>query len=290
MIEELRSEGTIDSRGRFTLDARRAGQKLARYRLVDANAYILHLAASGVAAGATRLSFTSTKAGLQFEHDGHSPDFDQLTLLLEILAHSPPPPIAERELAIAVQALRELDLRWIRLTCPSGQLELTRRQLAVTPGEVSSNFVLSIATGGIGASLQHLLKTDRAELRLLNEHFLYCPIPLEGPQGLINRPWPYAGPAWSAAGIPWPLHKQDVEARERNPWAWAVALHNQRSESSPNLEIVLHGRSYPKREERLPGTALVYSDTLSTDLSGDKIIEEALYAEMLESLNFRVGL
>jgi len=285
MIEELRAEGKIDSSGRFTLDAHRAGQKLARYRLLNPQAYILHLAASGVAAGASKLSFTLENTGLQFEHDGQCPDFDQLTLLLEILAHSPPPPTAQRELAIAVQALRELSPRLTRLTCPGGQLDLTRRQLSVTPGEASSAFVLHIIAGGIGASFQHFLKTDRADLRLLRQHFLYCPIPLEDPQGLVNRPWPQAGPGWSARSTPWPLQFHSLESRPEAPWGWAGAVHPSRSESAPNLEIVLHGRSYPKRQERLQCTALVYSDTLATDLSGDKIIEDTLYEEMLESLS-----
>ena len=285
MIEDLKNEGKIDSSGRFTLDPQRASEKLARYRLSNPHAYILHLAAGAVAAGATRLTFSRSPGGLRFEHDGACPDFDQLTQLLEVLSQSPPPAAPQRELAIAVQALRALNPSLLTLTCPSGSLQLTRRQLSVSPSGASDCQVVTISPGGIGGKIRQLLQADLPELRLLSEHFLYCPIAVETPQGLVNRLWPFRVPAWSARETPWPLQSCRVETRQATPWAWAAAQKPFRTDAPHNLEIVIHGRSYLKHEDRLEGTALVYSDTLSRDLTQVKVVEDELYLHMLDALN-----
>ena len=283
MIEEqLQAEGELDSSGRFSLDPRLAAEKMSRYRLNDPLSYVLHLVASGVASGASQLSFRGGHGQLIFEHDGQAPTFAELTGLLDGLLVSPAPPPPLWELAIALQGARTLRPT-ITVECAQGHLTMTPRKLTVTPQLTIRRLSLSIF-------LHSLLKTDLPEFQLLSQRCLYCPIPVHLPEGLINRPFPHTS-CWSQPDrIPWPLQQAAPQSRPAAPWGWAGGRYASPRTQGAQLEMVVHGVSYLQTPDQLPGDALVFSDTLSKDLSQGKIVENELYAQMLSDLSDPPGL
>ncbi|MHB2021002.1 MAG: hypothetical protein ACYCW6_29030, partial [Candidatus Xenobia bacterium] len=56
LLEELRRAGTHDSAGFFTLDRRRALEKMREFQLEDPHEYVLHLVAAAVAAGCRQVT------------------------------------------------------------------------------------------------------------------------------------------------------------------------------------------------------------------------------------------
>lgn len=76
LLNKLRRDGRYDSMDRFTIEAKQACEKLARFLLADPDLMLLDLTRWGVAARATSLEFTIDRHGIQLVHDGEATDTD----------------------------------------------------------------------------------------------------------------------------------------------------------------------------------------------------------------------
>ena len=103
-LQELSSEGRLDSAGKFTLSLEHAKEKLSEFLLKSTQDYLLKLVQAGVAAGARTLDLRSSTGSLSFSMHGVS--FDPIDLE-NILTHLLQPgqgaqARALRHLAIAI--------------------------------------------------------------------------------------------------------------------------------------------------------------------------------------------
>lgn len=286
-IELLQAGGSVDSSGRFSLDPRLAAEKMARFRLADPRCYVLNLAASGVAAGANQLTFSGGHQQLRFEHDGLPPDRDGLALLPEALLVSPRPSPHLWELAAALHAVRALSPAEVTMHSPEGSLRLRGNQVEIGPG--TGSFACQVRLGLQPKFWKRLFQTDVPEFTLLGQRCLHSPIPIETPQGQVNRPWHQPRDqeplCWCRHDAPCvPL--QHLDPRPGHfAWGWAVALRPRRIGLPRNLEIVLHGVSFWKTVETLDYEAIVYTDSLQKDLSQADIVENDLFRQLIDDLS-----
>ncbi len=70
LLGELRSEGEVDSQGRFTLDRAQARAKLQKFQLADARRYVLELVQAAVVRGATEIAFDIDADDMRMRFDG----------------------------------------------------------------------------------------------------------------------------------------------------------------------------------------------------------------------------
>lgn len=131
LLSELRSEGRVDSAGRFTLDLAKALEKMQRFQLAEPRAFVLNLVAGAALTGARRIDL-SLEAGLfRMEWDGRPLTMEDVLGLFDPFDRQTPP--AVRELSIGLAACRGLDLLLMQVESGRVRLQLDRSSLLIEP-------------------------------------------------------------------------------------------------------------------------------------------------------------
>ncbi len=135
LLGELRQAGRRDSGGGFTLDWRKAREKLRRFQLLDPHRWVAHAVAAGVANGATRIEVTTDSDDCILRFDGPFFGTVELENLFAYLLSEQPeqdPTGRLRELAIALNAAAALNPARVMLRSGSTLLELKGLELSVS--------------------------------------------------------------------------------------------------------------------------------------------------------------
>lgn len=126
LIEALKAEGRVDSKGRFTLDREKARSKMQRFQLAEPLHYLLLLVEAAALKGATHLRFDIDTDDMHLRFDGDPftrEDFDRLyEALLGEDGGTPGPAFAARQaLAIGLNAASALTPERITVTSGDGE-------------------------------------------------------------------------------------------------------------------------------------------------------------------------
>jgi len=134
LIRELAEDGRLDSTGSFTLDRRKALEKMQRFQLADPLASLLLIVQAAHYQGATRIRFDIDTNDIRIAFDG--PPFSRADLdgLFDVLLghHDAPALRARRELALGVNAALGMNPAFVRLESGDG---LDGAALVARPGE-----------------------------------------------------------------------------------------------------------------------------------------------------------
>lgn len=217
-LEDLRTEGKLDSRGKFTVDFNHAREKLAMFLLEKTEHVLLKLVQAGTAAGARSLALTSKSTHISFAMNGVAFRATDLRQILNCLwmDTDESPNRALRHLAIAVNtavrtrptaiALATWDgsrgslIRWTARGCetqdwkpPKAHEPVTLFQLNRTTEEYENNLwhllsqrdILSMLFGTRGGwDPDRLMVADMAR---------WCPIPLSLNSHKLEDPYLFCG-------------------------------------------------------------------------------------------------
>ncbi|GMU55375.1 MAG: hypothetical protein AMXMBFR33_45210 [Candidatus Xenobia bacterium] len=117
LLENLRSEGTFQSHGSFTLDLVHAREKLKKFQLLDPYHYVLPLVSAVVLGGGSTLRCRVGPARFSMEFDGTPFTVEELEGMFSVLLVGSSP-VAQRrvaELAVGINAALSLSPRQVSL-------------------------------------------------------------------------------------------------------------------------------------------------------------------------------
>ncbi len=125
VISQLIGGGVVDSRGVFTVDAKKAQEKLERFRLADPLGYVVELVQAAGLCGATFVDVEVTASLFRLRFDGRAfgasdlQDLESAVLVRNDLDHP-----ARQQLALGVSAARALDPRFVSVQSETTKLLL----------------------------------------------------------------------------------------------------------------------------------------------------------------------
>lgn len=126
LIADLEGEGTVESRGGFTLDRAKAREKMRQFQLADPREYLLHLVRAASLMGAQRISIDIDADDMHLRFDGQTfatTDFEELYDALFGRADDQSV-AARRHLALGLNAALGLDPRRIEVRSGSARLRV----------------------------------------------------------------------------------------------------------------------------------------------------------------------
>ncbi len=266
LIDRLRQVGRLESRGAFTLDQRKAREKMARFQLTDPRRYILEVVEAAVALGAEALEFQPGQA-VEVRFAGTPLPARGLASLDDFLLTVPggPEEHALRALAMACAALGTLEVTRVRIESPAGAwMERT------AGGE----------TSGSGAFGEHrfLVEGAHAKVRgrtpeedLLRSEACYCPIPL-----LLG------GEDLRATFHPEALGPERAEERDGVRYRAVVS----RRSATSSVTLVSRGVVVGRRQPELPVPleVVVWHDGLGRNASHSDVVEDKRLQALLGDL------
>ncbi len=118
LIDELRGEGVVDSKGRFTLDPERAREKMRRFQLADPRRYVLELVQAAKLRGASTIDFRIDADDMFMRFDGRPFRADELKNLYASLfadGDDSDDLRATRQLALGINAAMGMEPKWARI-------------------------------------------------------------------------------------------------------------------------------------------------------------------------------
>ncbi len=127
LIDELRGEGVVDSKGRFTLDPERAREKMRRFQLADPRRYVLELVQAAQLRGASTIDFRIDADDMVMCFDGRPFRADELeNLYASIFADGDGSDDlrALRQLALGINAAMGMEPKWARIESGCVVMEL----------------------------------------------------------------------------------------------------------------------------------------------------------------------
>jgi len=204
------ADAEVLGRGGFKLDRRKAMEKLARFQLEDPHQYVLELVAAAVCAGATRIVLRNDADDLELSWDGLHPDADAVEHLFDHVFSRGRDDTARmlHHLAVGLHGARGLQPRWIRMSRPGLDLDLTdpAAPIEAENDRTEGTFVhvrerLSWAV--VAEALAPL--ADPRETALIRQRAWPCPIPIESTSGVI------VGSAGSGPALPADRTLFDIE-------------------------------------------------------------------------------
>lgn len=135
IINDLKSEGELDSQGAFSLDRSKAREKMKKYQLVEPHYYVLEIMQAAAAGGASKINVEVDSDDCIITFDGEHYTREDLENLYSSLFMSQSDMRLERyrELAIGINSALALNPKFIRLISGNG-VESTEF-LVIPPGE-----------------------------------------------------------------------------------------------------------------------------------------------------------
>lgn len=215
LLEQLRGAGTLEARGRFTLDADKAREKLRQFQLADPHRYVLLLVEAMSLAGATKLEFAIDADDVRLRCICRPFGFEQLADLYASLFITIDPELDERarahlrglqQLAFALNSAMALNPRFIRVESVDAEgrgalLELrpdqpdhVARIEGAEPG--TRVHVRDRFRPGLLVEFFRSVGAGVAEQRLLRRHCRWSPPAIELDGERISGPYQLEGEAW----------------------------------------------------------------------------------------------
>ncbi len=199
VLQELRSQGALDSSGAFTLDWRHAREKLRSFQLPDRCYYVLKWVQSAVAAGATRCEVRASPSALSLWHDGTPLAPEQLRDLLSCLLENADQDPAWSELAVGVNSVLGFAGSTVVLESAGHVLRLTTEGADASHGERHETRVTVRRSLGWSS----WLKRELPEVLLLKERARFAPLELTI-NGTDVEPWFGVKGGGSSWQLSWP--------------------------------------------------------------------------------------
>ena len=180
-LDEVRTEGSLDSSGTFTLDAAALPTKLGKHQLPSPHYYVLKLVQSAVAGGASMIRFRRSLGGdLEVVFDGKLWTQMELDQLSHYALGAAPHQRHLMHLSVAVQAILALNPTHWELGSPRGNLH--------GESEVAANTVRLSWGSGVGKIVAWLgMRIFWNGARLLSNRAKYGPIPVFLGDSAVNR-------------------------------------------------------------------------------------------------------
>jgi hypothetical protein len=201
MIDDLKQEAEFDSTGRFSLDRRRAREKMRKFQLVEPHYYVLELIQAAVAGGATFIDIYQDADDFIITFDGRHYTREDLENLYSSLFVSQKDLSLERfrELAIGINSAQALGPSFIRVS--SGDYSGTV-ELLIRPGQEDAFVVAEEAVRGTRIHVREKVSWKVAsrflsryvaskipsEEKLVRERCLFSPVPVKINGVLVNPP------------------------------------------------------------------------------------------------------
>lgn len=289
LLSSLREEGSLDSRGRFTLDTRLMLEKLSRFQFADRHTYLLPLLGGLAAQGATSIEVQTTRQHLTIRAVCRGLTKEQLRHLWDELAN-PSGADANRELALGLfGATREFK------NVALFSREDAKAHFWVYDGEQERIELRTLESSPAGPNVwlqgdfrtpwwQRVLGLAGKPLTL--ERFRHAPFELKLNGRSVVRPFDLAAARITACvGEELPGYGF-CQQRRPSPIRATVGL----GADEPGLYLLRHGVVYKSLVE-LPykSLCLVEASQLSPDLSYSGLVENddfrALLGELLKELD-----
>ncbi len=294
LLDSLRTHGTIDSAGAFTVSLTTARTKLTRFQSSSTTRYLVSLVSFGVASGATEVNISSTRLGLRLDLPGARCRKSELTAgtatLLKGQARAP-----MADLLIGCQgALSHGALEVVlRVENHQGESFLCRMN-----SEGDTFEALTEGTG-LGVSLEIIFEEKtwkhrlpawlaslrgyagmRPEFRLVDSLCEHSPVPIAIDGDLCTRPvyLEHSPLVLNLGGLKNFINAlAPVEEFPEMGWRGVFSL------KPGTIEVVADGVSMGKIE----GTGmqgLLYGDHLNRDLAREGLVEDEGYENLLREL------
>jgi len=284
LLSSLKEEGSLDSRGRFTLDTRLMLEKLSRFQFGDRQTYLLPLLGGLAAQGATSIEVATTRQHLTVRARCRGLTKEQLHHLWDELAN-PSSTEANRDFALGLfGATREFKA----LTLFSREGE--RTHFWVYNGEREQIEVRSLGSSPAGPDVwlqgehrtpwwQRVLGLAGKPLSL--DRFRHAPFEVTLKGRSVRRPFDLATCRITACiGPELPGHELCQQRREGMVRA-LLGL----GADEPGLHLLRHGVLYKSlRELPYRGLALVEANHLTPDLSYSALVENDDFRALVEEL------
>ncbi len=306
-LDELRTEGSLDSHGSFTLDQARALEKLRRYQIDQPEAYALAMVASAVAAGASRIDLECDAQRFFLSHNGRPFSRDELATLFSslVVGGSDRRGAPARELATGLNAISHWKPRHIKVISsdvdhlvhlamdskqlqvredPSGGFESYEKVASRTSVEiVGLRRPLLSRLGSLASGALPDVKLLRRRCRLapipiyLSGELLNPIQPVDKPLALARTPGPQRLPLryseWTPVGT-------EVAGQD---WEAVVALV---PDAATQVLVVLQGVSFELGGVELPAgvQAYVSCEHLRKDLGQRQLVRDESYDQLLNWL------
>lgn len=231
LIAQLASEGTLDSRGEFTLDREKARDKMRKFQLEDPRRYVLELVQAAVLRGATAIRFEIDADDMRMWFDGRAftvDDFDRLYgSLLSDGGDSP----GLSQLALGVNAAMGLGPKHILVESGEARLTVTDAEDDFGPlGEPRPDTFIHVRQRFSAQVLLRWAKKIRGklpEIALLQKHCLHAPIPIE-PLDVLGStlvdPILSIDLEWGTAAVVDGWHEDKLQARLLSNGVWLTTV------------------------------------------------------------------
>lgn len=268
LLTELRRGGELDSSGTFTLDRRKAQQKMREFQLVDPHHYILCLVQSGVALGARAIQVQADLSRVSVVLEGVElpAEFLEQPLSALFISQSRFELDGYRELAVGLNAILALSPK--KLTLQSGATRLTMETgeplTTTVPPQSDTRIEVEERLSWRLDTLKAVFNPqDVPEVRALTER-AFCPVPLHVNGTRLERPAPLRRACYQGNGF--------------ELWLGGEAGH---------VAFVKHGIRVATRELPLrppTPTGAVVADRLVMNASSTDVVEDEHYQAVLADL------
>ena len=278
LIAALQGAGRVESEGSFSFDREKAREKLRTFQVAEPQRYVLHLVALATLKGATRLEIECDSDDLIARFDGAPLTAEDLDDLYNssFAAARTDHQRARQQLAIGLHAALALNPRHVRLISGAGEGAVTMlarhdeadvigTATAATPG--TQIHVKQRFRPGLMVRFVRHLRGTLAEATWLRERGRYASLPISLNGERISEGLELAD-------------AEHVQRGEQGSCRGVAGLLPARGGSGV-IRLVRHGVWIcDEAREWLPDglVAVVASDRLRTDLSGDKVVQDEEHA------------
>ena len=282
LIAALQGVGQVDSEGSFSFDREKAREKLRTFQVAEPQRYVLHLIALATLKQATEVTVYCDTDDLIVRFDGApvtAEDLDDLYNSSFAAAHTDPQR-ARQQLAVGVHAALALNPRHVRLVSGVGEQAVSllarhEQQDVVGPAKDATGgtqiHVKQRFRPGLMVRFVRHLRGTLAEAAWLRARACYATLPICLNGEVISAGLQITGAEHCRSG--------ELGA------ARGVAGLLPDSDAEGVIRLVRHGVwicDEPRAWWPRGLVAVVASDRLRTDLSGDKVVHEVEHARCLE--------
>lgn len=302
LLDELKAAGEQDSAGGFTIDPKKAREKFREFGLGELHEYTCVLVSALVAGGATFIDIEADSDDFIVTSDFFA-SHHELEQLFS-LASGGHDSVHFFRLALGLQAALALEPQKVELECWDGSrgshLKLDAAHLRVEPikempwenEQVRSRLHVreKPSLRVVGRFVRKTFADEATpEQELLRERCHLSPIPVKLNGSLLNEPADLGNcRAYLVLGaegvLKMPPSLPNVSSRQLPAESFTAYVAFSEEQKQEHAEVVLSGLSMPGWQLHDAQRVVVYSDSLTTDLSLSKLVHDA----QLESLQSQI--
>lgn len=286
VLAELAGEGRHDSAGAFSLNWRKAREKLQKFQLTDPHRWVAHAVAAALAGGAEQVEVRTDSDDCVLTFSGEPFPAEQLEQLFAyLLSDLPDDPTGRiRELALAMNSAAALQPARLQLRSYGTRLELKGTELQVGPLEVPlAGNELALRERVSWRVVRQLVTRNKPETEILTRCCQQAPVRLNGVE--LRQAWRSGAPVTIQAGSllqvePAPFHREVAPEGCRSA---VLALHPL-GEGSGKLGVLRYGVLVCEKSLDLGGLqvdALVDSPALRLNVSQSDVLEDQHFAGLV---------